>query len=170
MDDEICLVLVCFRSNSPPLSSSYSQLLSHSPPIIPIPSPPFRCLIHPRPGPPYPSPSLLFPLPPLLSSSSFPLPPFLLRPSGQGLEGIADEDNWHGKPLGSKAQGYIDHLTQQIVNLHDNGGLKALGPEDALDVLEGTPAHPPHLLSQAPEYKSGDKVALVVVIVVLLLW
>jgi len=78
---------------------------------------------------------------------------------GQGLEGIADEDNWHGKPLGSKAQGYIDHLTQQIVNLHDNGGLKALGPEDALDVLEGTPAHPPHLLSQAPEYKAGDKIA-----------
>ena len=57
-------------------------------------------------------------------------------------------------------------MTQQIVNLHDNGGLKALGPEDALDVLEGTPAHPPHLLSQAPEYKAGDKVVLVVVVVV----
>jgi transketolase len=78
---------------------------------------------------------------------------------GYGLEGISDEDNWHGKPLGAKAQAYIDALTQKIVNLHDNGGLKPLAPEDALEVLEGTPAHPPHLLSQQPEYKHGDKIA-----------
>lgn len=78
---------------------------------------------------------------------------------GYGLEGISNEDNWHGKPLGAKAQGYIDHLTQQIVNLHNNGSLKPLAPEDVLEVLEGTPAHPPHLLSQAPEYKYGEKIA-----------
>jgi len=77
---------------------------------------------------------------------------------GQGLEGIADADNWHGKPLGGKAQVFIDHLTTQITNLHD-GILKPKAPEDVLEVLEGTPAHPPHLLSQAPEYKLGDQIA-----------
>jgi len=77
---------------------------------------------------------------------------------GQGLNGIADEDNWHGKPLGGKAQVYIDQLTEQIHNLHD-GIIKPQAPEDVLPVLEGTPAHPPHLLSQAPAYKHGDKIA-----------
>jgi len=77
---------------------------------------------------------------------------------GQGLEGIANEDNWHGKPLGGKAQVFIDELNKQISNPHD-GILKPLAPEDVLEVLEGTPAHPPHLLSQEPAYKMGDKIA-----------
>jgi len=77
---------------------------------------------------------------------------------GQGLEGIANEDNWHGKPLGGKAQVFIDQLNKEISNPHD-GILKPLAPEDVLEVLEGTPAHPPHLLSQAPAYKMGEKIA-----------
>ena len=83
----------------------------------------------------------------------------VVNSSGHGLEGISDEDNWHGEPLGAKAQAYIDHWTQKIVNLRDNGGLKPHAPKDMLDMLEGTLAHPPHLLSQQPEYKHGDKIA-----------
>ena len=67
--------------------------------------------------------------------------------AGQGLNGIADEDNWHGKPLGSKADMYIEQLRQQITDFQD-GVIKPRAPEDVLEVLEGTPAHPPHLLSQ----------------------
>merc|ERR1719283_182989 len=78
---------------------------------------------------------------------------------GQGLEGIANEDIWHGKPLGGKAQVFIDHLNKQISSPHD-GILKALGPEEVLEVLEGTPAHPPHLLSSPPAYKLGESVAV----------
>jgi transketolase len=78
---------------------------------------------------------------------------------GQGIEGIADQDNWHGKPIGAKAQAAIDNLIPQIQNMNDNG-LKPLCPEEVIENLEGTPAHPLHLLSSPPAYKLGESVAV----------
>jgi len=77
---------------------------------------------------------------------------------GQGIEGIADQDDWHGKPLGAKAEAAIEKLRENIKFLGESG-LKPKLPEEKLDVLEGTPSHPPHLLSTSPTYNIGDKIA-----------
>lgn len=39
---------------------------------------------------------------------------------GKGFPAIEDEENWHGKPLGAKAEEVISHVEKQIKNSGPN--------------------------------------------------
>lgn len=74
---------------------------------------------------------------------------------GRAFPGIEDLDNWHGKPLGDKAESVIAALQKQIVN----SGPSILHPqkplhEDAPKVDIGNIK-----LSEKPAYKLGEKIA-----------
>ncbi|XP_053214170.1 transketolase-like protein 2 isoform X2 [Panonychus citri] len=69
---------------------------------------------------------------------------------GKGFPDIEDKDNWHGKPLGDKADVVIKHLESQLKNLSlpikpFNGS----APEVDMKVS----------LCEPPSYKLGEKVA-----------
>lgn len=74
---------------------------------------------------------------------------------GKGLAGIEDQDNWHGKALGDKANGAINGLLKTMTN-QSQTTLSPQKPEkrDAPDVDISNIA-----LSEPPNYKLGEKVA-----------
>lgn len=72
---------------------------------------------------------------------------------GKGLEGIENADNWHGKALGDKAEGQIQHLLSQI-----KGDTNILQPPAPLATVE--PVNISNVqLSEPPNYKLGQMVA-----------
>ena len=98
-------------------------------------------------------PSLLPSFPPLLLSFSS-LPSLLLP--GRGFPGIEDEENWHGKPLGGKAQAALDAVNALIKNQGPHGISPLPFKDDAPPVVL-----PQVKLSNPPNYKLGDKVRTV---------
>jgi len=73
---------------------------------------------------------------------------------GHAFPGIEDQDNWHGKPLGSEADRVIKHLNGLIVN---KGALQIAAPAPIEDAI---PVHIANIrLSQPPAYKLGEEVA-----------
>jgi len=73
---------------------------------------------------------------------------------GQGFPGIADQDNWHGKPLGAKAAEVIAHLEAQVRNPGDHA-LKVAAPTATAPEVSIRNV----TLSKPPKYNLGDKVA-----------
>lgn len=73
---------------------------------------------------------------------------------GKGLAGIEDMDNWHGKPIGSKADDYIALIEKQMVNLGPHGIVHGL-PSTGLAEIPFGNLH----LSDPPSYKLGEKIA-----------
>lgn len=73
---------------------------------------------------------------------------------GKGLPGIEDVDNWHGKPLGSKADEYIALLQKQIHDIGPHGLVPALPVDNIPEIPFGNLS-----LSDPPTYKLGEKVA-----------
>ncbi|KAK7066847.1 Transketolase-like protein 2 [Halocaridina rubra] len=74
---------------------------------------------------------------------------------GKGFPSIEDEENWHGKPLGGKAEETIAAVQAQIQNAGPNQlvpqkPLQEDAPEVNLTNIQ---------LSSPPNYKKGDKVA-----------
>ena len=84
-----------------------------------------------------------------LSSLHF-LPPYL---PGRGFPEIEDEENWHGKPLGQKAQAALDAVKALIKNPGPHGLSPLPFQDDAPPVVL-----PQVKLSEPPNYKLGDKV------------
>lgn len=73
---------------------------------------------------------------------------------GQAFPGIEDQENWHGKPLGSEAERVIKHLNGLIVN---KGALQIAPPAPVEDAV---PVHIANIrLAQPPAYKLGEEVA-----------
>ncbi|XP_013790218.1 transketolase-like isoform X1 [Limulus polyphemus] len=74
---------------------------------------------------------------------------------GKGIPGIEDEENWHGKPLGDKA----DDAINAIIKSMSNQGPPQLCPQKPLK--EDAPAVDISniSLSEPPSYNIGDKVA-----------
>lgn len=73
---------------------------------------------------------------------------------GKFFPNIEDLENWHGKPLGDRAQEVIKHLEGLIVN-HGPLSLKPQSPTVTAPVVDITNVK----LATAPEYKLGDQVA-----------
>lgn len=73
---------------------------------------------------------------------------------GSGIPGIEDQENWHGKPLGDKAEAAIKAIEAKMSNTRPkNVPLKSpanILPDAAVDTIR---------LSQPPSYKLGEKVA-----------
>ncbi|BFZ10767.1 hypothetical protein BsWGS_13806 [Bradybaena similaris] len=72
---------------------------------------------------------------------------------GQGIPGVADADNWHGKPLGNQAQEAIKAIKDNIINS---------GPHNIIPrqpTLTLSPVSTSVELSQPPSYKLGEAVA-----------
>lgn len=74
---------------------------------------------------------------------------------GQDFPGIADQENWHGKPLGSKAKEVLDYLNAQISNT--SVGSYPL-PSKPLDDCSELKLMGTIKLPSAPQYKIGDMV------------
>ena len=72
---------------------------------------------------------------------------------GRGFPEIEDEENWHGKPLGAKAQASLDTIKPLIKNPGPHGLLPQPIVHDA-PVVE----FPQVKLSPPPNYKLGEKV------------
>ncbi|CAB3361578.1 Hypothetical predicted protein [Cloeon dipterum] len=74
---------------------------------------------------------------------------------GRNFPKVEDEENWHGKPLGDKADATIEHLKSLI----KNAGPLQLHPQKPL--VEDAPATNISniQLSSPPNYKLGQKVA-----------
>nr|CAX73904.1 transketolase [Schistosoma japonicum] len=75
---------------------------------------------------------------------------------GQGFPGIVNQDNWHGKPLGSKAKEVLDYLSTQLSN-HLRGSYPL--PPQPLDDCSELKLLGTVKLPSPPQYKIGDKVA-----------
>lgn len=72
---------------------------------------------------------------------------------GKGLDGIEDQENWHGKPLGDKAPEALQTLRTRIVN-----GSVSLKPE--LPVDDAPKVDISNIkLSSPPAYEVGEKVS-----------
>jgi transketolase len=71
---------------------------------------------------------------------------------GKGFPNIEDLENWHGKPLGDKAQEVIAALTQQITTT--NFTIKPTPPSVAVPAVNLSVR-----LSEPPNYKLGETVA-----------
>jgi len=73
---------------------------------------------------------------------------------GKGIPGIENEENWHGKPLGARADASIAAISAQIANAGPHG-ICPLSP-----TMDAEPVDPAALtLSEAPQYESGQAVA-----------
>lgn len=72
---------------------------------------------------------------------------------GQGIIGIADADNWHGKPLGGDAPKAIKAIRENIVN----AGPHNIIPHQPKVTL--SPIKTAVKLASAPSYKLGETVA-----------
>lgn len=73
---------------------------------------------------------------------------------GNGFPGIEDQDNWHGKPLGAKAEEVIAALEARIKNSGPHG-ISVSEPADDTPVVDITGV----TLASPPKYTLGDKVA-----------
>lgn len=73
---------------------------------------------------------------------------------GKGCPSIEDEMNWHGKPLGNKADEVIAAITAQISNPGPHGVTPA-EPTDGVPAVDITNI----TLSEPPAYELGQKVA-----------
>ncbi|GBM36157.1 Transketolase-like protein 2 [Araneus ventricosus] len=73
---------------------------------------------------------------------------------GKGLAGIADEENWHGKPLGAKADNAIKELLALIAN-------NCPPPNATIQPANDVPPvdNSPICLSEPPNYTLGEMVA-----------
>lgn len=72
---------------------------------------------------------------------------------GQGIPGIVDQENWHGKPIGAKSEEAIKAIRENIANK---------GPHNMIPKPPSNNLGPVKLavkLSEAPAYKLGDSVA-----------
>jgi len=74
---------------------------------------------------------------------------------GKGIQGVEDQLDWHGKPLGDKADAAIAAIMGQIKNQGPNKLMPSTPVKDAA-VIEG---HEKLALSKPPGYKIGEKVA-----------
>ncbi|GFO01902.1 transketolase [Plakobranchus ocellatus] len=72
---------------------------------------------------------------------------------GQGIPGIADEDNWHGKPLGAKSEASIKAIQENIANAGPHG----IVPTQP--TLNLKPINTAVQLAAAPAYKLGENVS-----------
>ncbi|KAK3738800.1 hypothetical protein RRG08_035680 [Elysia crispata] len=72
---------------------------------------------------------------------------------GQGVPGVADVENWHGKPLGAKSEAAIKAIKENIVN----GGPHGIVPTEPSLSLK--PINKSVQLASPPAYKLGDNVA-----------
>uniref|UniRef100_A0A2C9JCY4 Transketolase n=1 Tax=Biomphalaria glabrata TaxID=6526 RepID=A0A2C9JCY4_BIOGL len=72
---------------------------------------------------------------------------------GQGIPGVADAENWHGKPLGDKAKEAIAAIRENIAN---SGPHNLIAQQPTLDL---SPVNTHVELSAAPSYKLGESVA-----------
>ncbi|KAK0063114.1 transketolase [Biomphalaria pfeifferi] len=72
---------------------------------------------------------------------------------GQGIPGVADAENWHGKPLGDKAEEAIAAIRENIAN---SGSHNLIAQQPTLDL---SPVNTHVELSAAPSYKLGESVA-----------
>lgn len=74
---------------------------------------------------------------------------------GRNFPAIEDEENWHGKPLGDKSEGVVQHLKSLIKNM----GPLQVAPQKPLkedaSVVDITNVK----LSSPPNYKMGENVA-----------
>lgn len=68
--------------------------------------------------------------------------------------GVADADNWHGKPLGNQAQEAIKAIKDNIIN----SGQHNIIPRQPTLTL--SPVSTSVQLSQPPSYKLGETVSL----------
>lgn len=68
--------------------------------------------------------------------------------------GIEDMENWHGKPMGDKADAIVAHL-QSLIKNNEFGSLKAPAPADDCPKVSMSAK-----LSEPPSYKAGEKVPL----------
>ncbi|XP_076468699.1 transketolase-like protein 2 [Babylonia areolata] len=73
---------------------------------------------------------------------------------GQGIVGIADKDNWHGKALGDKASDALAELKKQLANKGAHGLVPA-SPETVAPTIKTTDIK----LAAPPSYKMGQMVA-----------
>lgn len=72
---------------------------------------------------------------------------------GFGIPGISDQENWHGKPLGTKSDEALKAIKDNIANA---------GPHEMIPPRPGTALGPVNLstkLATAPAYKLGETVA-----------
>lgn len=74
---------------------------------------------------------------------------------GKFFPNIEDLENWHGKPLGDKANEVIKHLEGLIVDASAHLTPKTLNPSHLAPVVDVTNVK----LSSPPGYKLGDQVA-----------
>ncbi|CAL1544792.1 unnamed protein product [Lymnaea stagnalis] len=72
---------------------------------------------------------------------------------GQGIPGVADVENWHGKPLGDKAESAIAAIKENMAN---TGPHKLIAQQPTLDL---SPINTNVQLSTPPSYKLGETVA-----------
>ena len=79
---------------------------------------------------------------------------FIISLLGRGFPGIEDEENWHGKALGAKAEEAIAACKAKI----QNAGPHGITP---LAVVDDAPKFeiPNITLSEPPNYKLGEKVS-----------
>lgn len=73
---------------------------------------------------------------------------------GKGIAGIEDEENWHGKPLGGKADAAIQALISACSKEHPAPQIVEQPPKDVAPV-----DHSPITLSEPPSYTLGEMVA-----------
>jgi len=73
---------------------------------------------------------------------------------GKGFPGISDQENWHGKALGAKAEEVVKAIEAQIKN-HGAHGLKAESPSATVPEVSLRNIR----LSKAPKYNLGDMIA-----------
>jgi transketolase len=73
---------------------------------------------------------------------------------GKGIFNVEDKEDWHGKPIGAKADECIAIIEQQIKNT----GKHNLHPELPTQVLPEIELGP-QILSESPSYKLGQQVA-----------
>jgi transketolase len=72
---------------------------------------------------------------------------------GHGIPGIADADNWHGKPLGNQTGEAVKAIKENIIN----SGPHNVIPQQPTVTL--SPVSTSVVLSQPPSYKLGETVA-----------
>ncbi|KAF8782573.1 Transketolase like protein [Argiope bruennichi] len=73
---------------------------------------------------------------------------------GKGLAGIEDEENWHGKPLGAKAENAIKELLALIAN-NCPPPIATIQPASDVPPVDNSPI----CLSEPPNYTLGETVA-----------
>lgn len=74
---------------------------------------------------------------------------------GKGLPGIEDQENWHGKPLGDKADSAIEVILKKVVN----NGNSLLSPQKPLKDDAPKISIANIKLSEPPSYKLGEEIA-----------